>query len=71
MDPVLDDNLLLAEEQSDYFEITNYNVIPLIKINNVVYDQNISIRWDLLEILSDLDVIISFLIVELSVFWED
>ena len=27
MDPVLDDNLLLAEEQEDYFEITNYNVI--------------------------------------------
>jgi hypothetical protein len=44
VDPVLDDNLLLAEEQEDYFEITNYNVIPLIKINNVVYDQSINIR---------------------------
>lgn len=44
MDPVLDDNLLLAEEQEDYFEVTNYNVIPLIKINNVVYDKSINIR---------------------------
>lgn len=44
MDPVLDDNVLLGEEQTDYFEITNYNIIPLIRINNVVYEQSINIR---------------------------
>lgn len=41
---MLDDNVLLADEQGDYFEITNYNIIPLIRINNVVYDQSINIR---------------------------
>ena len=44
VDEQLDDNLLLKQEQKVYFEVTNYNVIPLIKINNVIYDQTISIR---------------------------
>lgn len=44
IDPKLDDNILLREEQSKYFQITNYNVIPLIKINDVIYDKTINIR---------------------------
>lgn len=45
VDPELDENILLAEEQKQFFEITQYNVLPLIKINNVYYDENINIRW--------------------------
>ena len=40
----LDDNILLKEEQKAFFEVAQYNTIPLIKINNVYYDENINIR---------------------------
>jgi hypothetical protein len=43
-DENLDDNVYLKKEQNEYFEITNYNVIPLIKINNIVYENSINIR---------------------------
>lgn len=43
-DENLDDNVYLKKEQGEYFEITNYNVIPLIKINNIVYENSINIR---------------------------
>ena len=44
VDPELDDNVLLEEEQKAFFRITQYNILPLIKINNVYYDENINIR---------------------------
>lgn len=44
IDPEIDDNMLLAEEQKEFFEVTQYNIFPLIKINNVFYDENINIR---------------------------
>lgn len=40
----IDDNVILAEEQKDFMEITHYNIIPLIRINNVYYDESINIR---------------------------
>lgn len=48
VDEKLDDNILLRDEQMKYFEITNYNVIPLIKINDVIYDKTINIRSEIM-----------------------
>jgi hypothetical protein len=45
IDPEIDDNVLLAEEQKEFFEVTQYNIFPLIRINNVFYDENINIRY--------------------------
>lgn len=43
-DPSLDDNRLLESEQKRFFEITRYNIFPLIIINGVYYEKSINIR---------------------------
>jgi hypothetical protein len=37
--------VLLDLEQKSFFGVTQYNILPLIRINNVYYDENINIRW--------------------------
>ena len=44
VDPNLDDNKVLMKEQKAFFDITQYNIFPLIMINNQYYDQSINVR---------------------------